>query len=230
MKNKNNKKRFSWKACSPAKKLLLLLCAVFLVLIVWIAGTVAYEIAVNGEYYAYRYSGTEQSFAPLDITFAPQDFEENIFENSGYMAKDRDICYISGSQSNEVALDEDGSFYGAGLVFFQNYFNCLVNGDHTHYADFFTEDYASDSANLPLPTSPFTMQKIYNISVDFRSSDTVIVSENEKKQYYVVKYAIYQNNGSFRSDIEPDTVVPLLFEVTVTGEEMHISKIIKYIG
>lgn len=231
-KTKKQKKSVAakWKQLSPAKKFLLALALIFILLIVWIAGAVIYEMAVNGEYYAYRYSGEEQRFEPLDITFAPADFEENIYENAGYLAKNRDIEYISGAQSSTVALDEDGSYYGAGLVFFQQYFRCLVNGDYTSYPDFFWDSYTEDPHNLPIPTEPFTKQKLYGFSVDYRAADTVVVSPNESTQYYVVRYAIYQNNGTFRPDIRSDTVIPLLFALTTRGEETRISNIIKYTG
>ncbi|MGM9625984.1 MAG: hypothetical protein ACI3XM_09800 [Eubacteriales bacterium] len=218
------------KKLTKAKKILLVPAALLLILIVWIAASVVYEIAVNGEYYAYRYSAERISDEPLNITFAPVDFDENIYENKGYLEKNRDIRYIVGAQSTEVSLDENASFYGEGLVFFQNYFNCVIGGEYESYRDLFWDEYFEDENNLSYPDEPFTMQKLYDISVDWRNTETVIVSQTEEKQYYIVRYAIYQNNGTFRADIRPDTVVPLLFELTKKGDELRISKIIKYIG
>ncbi len=218
------------RSCSIKKKCIFAILAVLLLLVLWIIGAVVYEITVNGEYYEYRYSGKAQQFEPLQITFAPADFEADIFENEGYLTKNRLIRYITGAQSSDVDPFEDGAFYGKEFVFIQSYLRCLLTGDHTAYADFFTDDYMEDESNLPIPQEPFTAQMLYDITVDYRSSDTVFVSQNERKQYFVVKYAIFQNNGTFRPDLHTDTVMPLLFEITVVGEEMKISKIIKYIG
>ena len=46
----------------------------------------------------------------------PADYEQNIFEDKTYMSMNRDIKYIDGAQSTEIALDEDGSYFGTGLV------------------------------------------------------------------------------------------------------------------
>ncbi len=219
-----------FKACSPKKKLILILASVFLLLTLWIIGSVIYEVSVNGEYYAFRYAGTEQRCEPLAIKFAPADCEADISENEGYVAKNRFIRYITGSQSSDIAITEDGAFYGPEFVFLQNYLRCLISGDYGSYPSFFTEDYAENESHLPIPAEPFTAQMLYDITVDYRAGDTVYVSQNEKKQYFIVKYAIYQNNGTFRPDLQTDTVMPLLFEITTVGEEMKISKIIKYSG
>ncbi len=218
------------KACTPKQKILLVILAFIVVLLVWIVGSVAYEITVNGEYYAYRYSGEEQRFTPLEITFAPADFDADIYENEGYMAKNRYIHYITGAQASDIAPGEDGAYYGREFVFLQQYLQCLINGDVQAYPGFFTADYAEDEGNLPIPAEPFTPQMLYDISIDYRTADTVYVSRNEAKKYFIVKYAIYQNNGTFRPDLQTDTVIPLLFEITETGNDLKISKIIKYIG
>ncbi len=234
MQNRNTKKAGGLlpylKSRTPKQRVVLILIAMLAVLVLWIIGSVVYEISVNGEYYSYRYSGTEQRFEPLDITFAPADFEADIYENEGYMMKNRYIRYITGSQSSDILPEEDGAFYGPEFVFLQNYLRCLIAGDYASYAGFFAEGYTEDEASLPIPTAPFTAQMLYDITVDYRASDTVHVSPNEQKRYFVVKYAIFQNNGTFRPDLRTDTVMPLLFEITCVGDDMKISKIIKFIG
>ena len=74
------------------------------------------------------------------------------------------------------------------------------------------------------------MQKIHSISVEHRGDADTIVSQNEVRRYYVVKYQIYQNNGTFRDDIRPSDVLPLLFELTTIGEDTKITKIVKFPG
>ena len=226
----NNTKKISKKPKKPLtarKKLLLGFLIVFGILFVSVVVSVIYEVAVNGDYYSAFYSGGT-GYEPLDILFAPADYETDIFEDENYLSMNRRIKYIEGAQSTEVALDEDGSYYGAGLVFFQNYFNCVINGDYETYQTFISDDYDEKNA-YPIPEK-FTMQKIHSISVEHRSDADTIVSSNEVRRYYVVKYQIYQNNGTFRDDIRPTDILPLLFELTTIGEETKITKIVKFPG
>lgn len=189
--------------------------------------SVIYEVSVNGEYYTAFYSGGS-GYEPLDILFAPADYETDIFEDQTYLSMNRAIKYIEGAQSTEVALDEDGGYFGEGLVFFQQYFNCVINGDYEAYQTLISDKYDAKNA-YPIPEK-FTMQKIHSISVEHRSDADTIVSQNEVRRYYVVKYQIYQNNGTFRDDIRPTDILPLLFELTTIGEETKITKIVKFPG
>ena len=215
------------KPLSPRKKLLLGILVIAAVMLFSVIVSVIYEIAVNGDYYSAFYSDGS-GYEPLDILFAPADYEADIFQDPTYMSMNRDIKYIDGAQSTEIALDEDGSYFGAGLVFFQQYFNCVINGDYETYQTLISEDYNEKNA-YPIPEK-FTMQKIHNISVEHRSDADTIVSQNEVRRYYVVKFQIYQNNGTFRDDIRPSDILPLLFELTTVGEETKITKIVKFPG
>jgi len=223
----NQTKRYRKKQLSPRKKILLGLLIIAAVMLFSVVISVIYEVSVNGDYYSAFYSGGT-GYEPLDILFAPADYETNIFEDKTYMTMNRDIKYIDGAQSTEVALDEDGAYFGAGLVFFQNYFNCVINGDYEGYRAFISEDYSEKNA-YPIPER-FTMQKIHSISVEHRGDADQIISQNEVRRYYIVKYQIYQNNGTFRDDIRPTDVLPLLFELTTIGEETKITKIVKFPG
>ena len=215
------------KPLTPRRRLLLIVLVICGIMLFSVVISVVYEIAVNGDYYSAFYSGGS-GYEPLDILFAPADYEADIFEDETYMKMNRDIKYIDGAQSTEVALDEDGSYFGTGLVFFQNYFNCVIRGDYETYRTFISDDYDTKNA-YPIPAM-FTMQKIHSISVEHRGDADKIVSQNEVRRYYVVKYQIYQNNGTFRDDIRPTDVLPLLFELTTVGEETKITKIVKFPG
>ena len=225
MKSTQKTKRAPW---SKRRKLVTVLLGILAVLLVWIIGSVLYQVIVNGEYYEMRY-GTQVRTQERHFEYSEPNFAENIFEDAVYMRKNRDIKYIYGAQSTEISLDEDASYYGDRFVFFQNYFNAVVNGDYVNYPSFFFPEYAKDKNNLPLPEEPFTMQKVYNISLDFRSGYTEKVSDTEYKYYYVVKYSLLENNGTFRPDLEPETTVALLFELTEKGDDLGITKILHYI-
>lgn len=215
------------KPLTPRKKILLGFLVIVGIMLLSVVISVIYEVSANGDYYTAFYSGGS-GYEPLDILFAPADYETDIFEDPAYLAMNRDIKYIDGAQSTEVALDEDGSYFGAGLVFFQKYFNCVIRGDYASYPQFISEDYSEKNA-YPIPEK-FTMQKIHSISVEHRSDADTIISPNEVRRYYVVKYQIYQNNGTFRDDIRPTDILPLLFELTTIGEETKITKIVKFPG
>ena len=215
------------KKLTPRKKILLGILIIFGVMLFSVVISVIYEVSVNGDYYSAFYSGGS-GYEPLDILFAPADYETDIFEDQNYLSMNRSIKYIDGAQSTEVALDEDGSYFGTGLVFFQNYFNCVINGEYERYQTLISDDYDDKNA-YPIPEK-FTMQKIHSISVEHRRDADTIVSSNEVRRYYVVKYQIYQNNGTFRDDIRPTDVLPLLFELTTIGEETKITKIVKFPG
>ncbi|MBQ7301647.1 MAG: hypothetical protein IJW77_17615 [Clostridia bacterium] len=227
MNNQTPKPKQKKKPLTPHRRLLLIVLVICGIMLFSVVISVVYEIAVNGDYYSAFYSGGS-GYEPLDILFAPADYESDIFEDETYMKMNRDIKYIDGAQSTEVALDEDGSYFGTGLVFFQNYFNCVIRGDYETYRTFISDDYDTKNA-YPIP-GMFTMQKIHSISVEHRGDADKIVSQNEVRRYYVVKYQIYQNNGTFRDDIRPTDVLPLLFELTTVGEETKITKIVKFPG
>ena len=215
------------KPLSPRKKILIGFLVIAAVMLFSVIVSVVYEVAMNGDYYSAFYSGGS-GYEPLDILFAPADYEQNIFEDKTYMSMNRDIKYIDGAQSTEIALDEDGSYFGSGLLFFQKYFSCVINGDYETYQTLISDDYNENNA-YPIPEM-FTMQKIHSISVEHRSDADTIVSQNEVRRYYVVKYQIYQNNGTFRDDIRPTDILPLLFELTTVGEQTQITKIVKFPG
>ncbi len=215
------------KPLTPRKKILIGFLIIAGIMIASVVVSVIFEVSVNGDYYTAFYSGGS-GYEPLDILFAPADYETDIFEDAAYLSMNRDIKYIDGAQSTEVALDEDGAYFGEGLVFFQNYFNCVIGGDYETYQTFISDDY-DEKNGYPVPEK-FTMQKIHSISVEHRGDADTIVSQNEVRRYYVVKYQIYQNNGTFRDDIRPTDVLPLLFELTTVGEETKITKIVKFPG
>jgi len=66
------------------------------------------------------------------------------------------------------------------------------------------------------------MQKLYDISVTLESR------ESYKEGYletYSVRYRIMDNNGTFRTDLENDTVIPLMYTLYVTNTYAEITAI-----
>lgn len=226
--NKNLPQKKSRKKMPGKKKILLGILILFVIFTVAVVVNVLIQIHENGDYYQTIYNIKPEE-EQQRIDYEEADFTEDIFEDDSYMALDRDIKFIEDSQSTEVGLSEDATGYGTDLVFFQKYFTCVINGDYTGYKDFFWDSYFDDDNNFAYPDEPFTMQKIYNISVKHLTSEDIAESTSVSKSYYFVKYMIYKNNGTFRHDLPADTTINLLFELTRDTDVIKISKIVKYI-
>ncbi|MCQ2432796.1 MAG: hypothetical protein MJ175_09365 [Clostridia bacterium] len=217
------------KPVTKKKIILWAILGVFLFLLLWIVISVVYQVVVNGDYYASRPGKYEYHI--FYRTVEPEEFDIDIFDDPFYRERNRDIKYISGAQSTEIALDEDASIYGEAIPFFQKYFTAVIHGDCETYRDFFWNSYFDEEnkdINYPYPEDPFTMQKVYNISVEYLRGEDVILSKTETRSYFIVKYKIQDNNGTFRPELDVDTAVPLLFELTTKGEEIRISKIVPF--
>lgn len=210
------------------KRPLIVIASLFAVFLIAIIVVVIYEVQTNKNYYG-QYSGTYQPDYS-SITYAPIDFEEDIFLNAEYMEKNHAIKYITGAQSTEYPIEYALQSFDTGLLFFAQYFNSIINGEHEVHKDFYWDEYFDDKRCFELPKEPFTKQKIHNISIDFRSTNTVIEADGTQKSYYIVRYMIFQNNGTFRRDLAEETTVPMLVELTTKGNTTRISKMFPYAG
>lgn len=148
------------------------------------------------------------------IVFAPADYDLNIFENEIYLSKERDI-YYSEYGSGELIDDGNYEIHGDAAVFFKNYFDCVINGRYEEYPDFFTDSFFQKHT-IP---EKFTMQMIYDIKVNLHDRQyTETNGVTNMISYFVVDYKIMNNNGTFRGDVESDTVRSLFFVLsTVEG-------------
>ena len=155
-------------------------------------------------------SVTTELVASYDF-FEP-DYEENILNDADYLDKNRYIEFTNGAISVTIA---DGRFseFGKPLVFFNEYFTTVINGDHNTYNGFFTADYYKDKTHIPY--EKFTMQRVYNINVELIQESLIESGENYGDTMYIfrVAYMIMKNDGTFRKDMGSDGAVPLLFEL-----------------
>ena len=145
-------------------------------------------------------------------TFVEPDYDTNIMDDEEYLGKTRYIEYTNGAISVMIA-DEKFSEFGKPLVFFNEYFTAVINGDHTTYNSFFTDDYYSDKNHVPF--EKFTMQRVYNINVTHMLESLITGEKNYGKTMYIFKvsYMIMKNDGTFRNDMGSDGAVPLIFEL-----------------
>ena len=165
-----------------------------------------------------------------DYVYAQADYEEDIFTDEEYLSLDREIRYQTGGLVVSLLMDEDGTEYGAGFCFFQNYFRAIIGGDLGSYLSCFSADYSRNENNVPLPKKAFTAQKVYDILLEYRGESTDgSLAEGESRSYYVIKYKIKDNNGTLRKDIQSDEIRPLLAELTEKDGRLSITRMVYYV-
>ncbi len=158
-----------------------------------------------------------------DFRFYEADYEKNIFEDELYMRRNRDIRYNRYGSESILTEDNSGNI-AESAEFFYDYFNCIINGDYEQYPSFFTES-CLESDGFDLPES-FTMQGLYDISVVLYSAEAKTVRGEEMTvEVFEVSYRIFENNGTFRSDILPDETRTLVFELYITDSGVKINAI-----
>lgn len=158
-----------------------------------------------------------------DYRFFEADFDKNILEDKLYLGRDRNVYY--NRYGTETILTESNvDDTSVAAKFFLEYFDCIINGDYESYPQFFTKR-CLDSDGFSLPEK-FTMQGLYDIHVNLYN---VTVSEVDGQdittEIYEVSYRIFENNGTFRSDILPDETRTLVFELYISGGTVKINAI-----
>lgn len=156
-----------------------------------------------------------------DISFYKADYNEDIFKDSVYISKNRNIYFLeygSGEEITSENLDEQS----ISAKLFNTYFSQVIDGDYEGYKSLFTEEYLKNSK---APDS-FTMQKIYDIEINLFDKKTITENNTEiLVETYVVSYKIMENNGTFRFDVGSNTIKPLVFELYKVGETVKINAI-----
>ncbi|MBO4343542.1 MAG: hypothetical protein J5844_02685 [Clostridia bacterium] len=178
------------------------------------------------------------------VNFYTPDYDVNIFEDAEYMKKNRNIYYEvpTASGSAKIVLDEyEKGELDAGQRFFTEYFDIVIGGEYEKYHKLFTDEYLKDPSGFEKHPADrkFTMQRIYDINVK-----ELAKTPYDDKSYtyngdpavfgvYEVGYKIMKNDGEFRTDVESDMVIPLIFETVTTGygskdEKTLIKNIYRY--
>ncbi len=188
------------------KKALIIAACVFLGALLLAAGA---ELAAS----LLKKRGAEEAVSRREaeesgIFFFEPDYSEDIFEDEVYLALDRSIRFEY--MGEEILLTEQSaSRRGGAALMFYNYFQCVINGDYAAYPGFFTEEYKkSPYAEIP---EKFAMQKLCDIGIklfDRRQNENGAISE-----IFEVRYAIFENNGTFRRDIPSLETRTLVFEL-----------------
>lgn len=212
--NKNEKLNKQKRGIIIAFAAMLAVVVVAYVIVPGIAKLAEYIESRNDDGYKSDYMDDIKS-----LSFYPADYNENIFEDEEYMGLNRYLSYTKGSDTYTIT-DDDYSRYDITVGFFAEYFDSVINGEYETYNNYFTEEYFEENSNK----TRFTPQKLYDINVKFKSTSTV---DGATSYIYYVTYKIFENNGTFRNDIESDSERMLVYELYVYDDD---TVLINYIG
>lgn len=152
------------------------------------------------------------------LTFYPIDDPWNFPDNPDYQDMDRRLFVHNPFEGTtysveESQLPEEDEF----VSFFYDYFQAIIQGDVEAFLDMHASDYQG-AEELP---SDFTSQMVYDITLYPQTEGGTVVA-------YRVDYRIYRNNGTLRSDMESDTIRPLIFVLTEEDGELKIKSVLPY--
>ena len=165
---------------------------------------------------------------PPYIYLYPADYEEDIFEDEGYLQLERRILYKDGAQSIYMANENDYQRTGDLAMFFAAYFNAIVEGDAEAYNALLSKGYKKEHGEK----TRFTMQKLYGIEIVYCDKYALDSSSTPTTVYeFEVDYYIRMNNGTFRSDISSDTSRTQLYRLYQNdiSDEITLGEILEYI-
>ncbi|MGM9658216.1 MAG: hypothetical protein ACI3W9_04420 [Eubacteriales bacterium] len=149
------------------------------------------------------------------VSLADADYDEDIFFDASYTSKNRNVYFTFDGDSEYITSDNYSESYVTARMFY-DYFQAVINGDYSVYPSFFTDSFFN-SYTVP---EIFTMQKIYDISVTLESRTA---NDTGWTEMYSVRYRFMDNNGTFRSDLPDNTIIPVYYSITVSGDTALIN-------
>ena len=152
------------------------------------------------------------SSAPSYI-FYPLNYGEDIYQNSEYMSRNRNIMFknIETGVTEDIYLSSNDEY----LMFMAQLVTYIIEGDAKSYNACFSEEYLSE--NSESLKERFTMQMLYDIVVTRHYlSDGVV---------YSLEYKIMKNNGSYRSDMPSDCSKAQYFVISDHGGKLLIDSL-----
>ena len=175
------------------KKLLIILLSAFAAVL---ALLVAALLLLNGQ-------GTGDSGGSrAPIQFADPLLSVDIYTDEEYMDLDRTVYYtmVDGYETTVPILAGEEIHYSAEVRLLIRLVQAAIAGDSDTYNACFSSEYIEKSGEF----SPFTMQKLYDITiVDYTYSATA-PSGYTSVRVYGLRYKIKDNNGSLRDDVGSD--------------------------
>lgn len=146
--------------------------------------------------------------------FYTADYNENIYENSEYMALNRYVMFYN--TATGVTEDINNFPDDKYLVFMSELVNAIIEGDAKKYNSMFSDKYLL--ANSDKVREYFTMQKLYDI--------VVTKHYTEEETIYSLEYKIMENNGTYRSDMPSDCSKAQYFLISDHAGKLLIDNLI----
>ena len=158
------------------------------------------------------------------IIFYEADWELDIMQEPGYLAKDRTVYYCDAQYGITQALDEKNrNDFGPAVDVLVRMIERIIAGDADGYNQLFSSNYFENHE----PEPPFTMQQLYDIKLT--KVKEIEMSEGYTQYEFEVEYRIRQNNGTFRNDIDEDESKKQYFVLSdSTSKDVLIDQIMGY--
>lgn len=152
---------------------------------------------------------TNSRVPKYDFIFHEVDFDTDILSDPEYLALDRSVSLKLGNQT--VTIDDGYRSENGTIEFMLEYLNCIIAGDYNSYKNFFSKLYF-ETENVP---EIFTMQRVYEITVEYISETAVTESNKNYTEYRLsLDYKINRNNGTLRNDMGSDCIRTQYFLIT----------------
>lgn len=164
-----------------------------------------------------------QSAPKYDFIFHTVDFETDILSDPDYLSLDRSVSFKQGNQT--VTIDKDFRSENGTVEFMLDYLDCIISGNYKRYCDFFSELFF-ESESVP---EIFTMQRVYEITIEFLSETSVVESNKNYTEYRLsLDYKINRNDGTLRNDMGSDCFRTQYFLITNRDGDLKIDTIKSY--
>ena len=185
------------------KKRMLIIVAALLALLVILALTAnLLTRCENGDF-----TNSETTEAKEEIKFSDEYVtdESEFLSDDKYLEYDRTISYFDPQTGITVGLENvDYQDYGECVAFLADLVSAIIAGDAERYNTFFSDLYFETNE----PQAAFSMQKLYDISIEQYGSATP-TDDGGRDYTYILKYKILNNNGTLRNDMESMSERPL---------------------
>ena len=163
---------------------------------------------------------------PQTIIFHTPNYDEDITKDKSYMDRDRQIYYSDISTGVTISLSKETyGEHGEGVELLCHMIESVIAGDHEKYNSFFSEEYLDREGEKDM----FTAQKLYEIKITLLSSEEIVEDGLKSTvETFTLEYMIYQNNGTFRTDVGSDAIRKQNVVVSDREGDMRIDSIVSH--
>lgn len=163
---------------------------------------------------------------PQTIIFHTPDYDEDITKDKAYMDRDRQIYYADLATGVTISLSKDTyGEHGEGVELLCKMIQSVIAGDHEKYNSYFSEEYLDREGEK----SEFTPQKLYEIKITLLSSEEIVEGGLKSTiETFTLEYMIYENNGTFRTDVGSDAIRKQNVVVSDREGDMLIDSIVSH--